>query len=50
MTQILDYAYLGQVGINHDFLVASDYLSVMSPCEVCSDFLKESLDDMRFAR
>jgi hypothetical protein len=60
MTQILDYAYTGQVDVNrhnvYDLFVASDYLSVLCLREVCSDFLKDTMDvqtcigDMRFAR
>jgi hypothetical protein len=60
MTQILDYAYTGQVDINrrnvYDLFVASDYLSFLCLREVCCHFLKETLDvetcvgDMLFAR
>jgi hypothetical protein len=60
MTQILDYAYTGQVDINRDnvfdLIVASDYLSMLCLLQLCCDFLKETLDvgtcigDMCFAR
>jgi hypothetical protein len=60
MTQILNYAYTGQVDVNkedvRDILVASDYVSFLCLREVCCNFLKETLEvetcirDMLFAR